>query len=236
MSAAPAFSSYNFDGRDELCLMAGADHEVRVLLIPPLFDEMNRMRHMLVDVMMLLDDRGIGSLLPDLPGSNESLFPQDQASLTVWKDALTACAGALGHPARIASFRGGCLVDSFAQAGQRWRLTPAKGSSLLRTMMRTRIASDKEMGLTTSMAELTEAATSQPILLAGNRIGPAMFAELQEAKPAETGDFRVARLETDSQPADARLAGSALWLRAEPDADSVLSRAIADDLASWVQS
>ena len=180
--------------------MAGADHEVHILLIPPLFDEMNRMRHMLVDVMMLLDDRGIGSLLPDLPGSNESLFPQDQASLTVWKDALAACAGALGHPAHIASFRGGCLVDSFTPEARHWRLTPAKGSSLLRTMMRTRIASDKETGLTTSMAELTEAAGSQTILLAGNRIGTGNVCRTAGSKTRRNREF-AGRTARNRQPA-----------------------------------
>ena len=89
--------------------------------------------------------------------------------------------------------------------------------------MRTRIASDKEAGVTTTMAELTEKAQSEPIILAGNAIGPELFAGLQDAVPQALGDVRTAGLETDSKPADVKLPGSALWLRAEPDADAVLS-------------
>jgi len=234
VSSAPEFASYTFDGRDELCLKVGGAHQKHILLIPPLFDEMNRMRRMLVDVMRHLDAHQIGSILPDLPGTNESLLPQDKASLGIWTKALTNCASQHDCSDHIASFRGGSLIDGIIGANQHWRLTPAKGSTLLRTMMRTRIASDKESGVSLTMAKLAERAQSETILLAGNSISPAMFTALQDALPTEPEALRTARLESDSQKADIKLPGSALWLRAEPDADTVLSSAIADDLASWV--
>lgn len=194
---------------------------------------------MLVDVMRLLDKGGVGSALPDLPGSNESLFAQKQASLTLWREALVRCSKRGFEPLYIASFRGGCLIDDFAGdvGGQkRWRFAPAKGPTLLRTMLRTRIAADKEAGLSTNIAQLTAEAEGGQVNLAGNAIGSAMFAELQSAVLDQSGNIRTAGLESSTQAANIKLPGSALWLRAEPDDDPILSAAIADDLLSWVDA
>ncbi|MEW4466793.1 hypothetical protein AB1K62_03045 [Parasphingorhabdus sp. JC815] len=237
MTATLDYSGYKFKGYDELCLRAGTGHQQTILFIPPLFDEMNRMRRMIVDVMRLLDKGGVGSILPDLPGTNESIFPQEGANLTIWKEALLSCS--LTDKRYVASFRGGCLLDNFAdescnQIVEKWRFAPAKGSSLLRTMMRTRIASDKEAGVVTNMTNLSAEAERGNVNLAGNAIGSAMFAELKTAIPAQSTNIRTVQLANNSQAADAKLPGSALWLRAEPDDDTILSAAIADDILAWV--
>lgn len=234
MTTTLELSSYQFEGHDELCLIGGAQHDHKILLIPPLFDEMNRMRRMLLDVMRLLNSRNIGSILPDLPGTNESLFPQEQANLTIWRQALLACTAELPKPLYVASFRGGCLVDDFTDGATKWRFSAVKGQMLLRTMMRTRIASDKEAGRSTNMAQLTAEVGQGHVNLAGNSIGSSLFSQLEEAVAAPSPDVRATQLESSTRPADARLPGSALWLRAEPDEDLLLSAAIADDLASWV--
>ncbi|GAA0484061.1 hypothetical protein GCM10009096_28250 [Parasphingorhabdus litoris] len=236
MSLSLEYSSYQFNGNDELCLRAGAVHSKTILIIPPLFDEMNRMRRMLVDVMRLLDERAIGSILPDLPGTNESVFPQDQTSLAIWRNALNACSKTLAEPYKIASFRGGCLVDDFTDNVAKWRLSPVKGLTLLRTMMRTRIASDKEAGMATTMAQLTTEAAESQVNLAGNTIGTALFSDLENALPPSSSAVRTAQLENDTKAADIRLSGSALWLRAEPGDDLLLSGAIATDLTSWMSA
>jgi len=236
VTATLEYSSYEFQGNDELCLRVGGHHAKSILLIPPLFDEMNRMRRMLVDVMRLLDTNGIGSALPDLPGTNESLFRQEQASLAIWRQALIGCSHILPECQHIASFRGGCLIDDFAEDLPKWRLSPAKGNALLRTMMRTRMASDKEAGLSTNMAQLTDEAEQGAVNLAGNSISASMFFELQDAVPALSPDVRTAQLETSAHKGDVKLPGSALWLRAEPDEDLLLSGAIATDLVSWISS
>lgn len=227
-------SSYRFADREEYCLQAGSEHKIQILLIPPLFDEMNRMRRMIVDAMRLLADRNIGVVLPDLPGTNESLYPQQEAHLNIWRDALSSSLEAHQECAFVASMRGGCLIDNFSDHLPKWRLTPAKGKSLLRTMMRTRIGSDKESGITTTMANLTEQAQTESIELAGNLISPEMFVQLQETDFKTSNLLRTARLESDSQSADIKLAGNPLWLRAEPDADPALSQSIAEDIANWV--
>ena len=235
MTGNSEFSSYSYDGRDELCLKAGEGHIKRVLLIPPLFDELNRMRRSLVDVMRLLDGREIGSVMPDLPGTNESLYSQSTANLEVWRKALTNCAEQNDCGSYVASFRGSSLIDDFGATARIWRLAPVKGSSLLRAMIRTRIASDKEAGINTTMAELTQKANMSVVNLAGNDIGPQMFKDLETSKPSAPENCRTVRLESDSQPADVRIAGSALWLRAEPDNDPILAKSIVDDIVEWIQ-
>ena len=217
-------------------MRAGIACKSQILLIPPLYDEMNRMRHMIVEMMRLLADRNIGSILPDLPGSNESLFPQKETSLEIWRDALKACLASDPQCSFIASFRGGCLIDTISPDLPIWRLSPVKGKSILRSMMRTRIASDKEAGTVTTMADLTSRASKEPIELAGNLVGPVMFEQLQESDATSQNLVRTVRLESDSQSADCRLPGKPLWLRAEPDHDPVLSEAIADDLKDWIHS
>ncbi len=229
-------SSYRFSDRDEYCLRAGIQSSDQILLIPPLFDEMNRMRRMIVDMMRILAEHDVGTILPDLPGTNESLFPQHEASLEVWRDALKTCFEAHQGCSYVASFRGGCLIDGILNNLPTWRLTPVKGKSLLRTMMRTRIASDKEAGSIVTMSDLTKKVKNEAIELAGNIISPAMFEQLNEADITNPNTLRTMRLESDSQPAEGKLAGSPLWLRAEPDADPILSQSIADDLEEWVKS
>ncbi len=234
MSAALEYAHYQFEGNDELCLKVGSHHPKTILLIPPLFDEMNRMRRMLLDVMRLLDAKGIGSALPDLPGTNESLFPQERASLMIWRQALFACTSELSVAPYVASFRGGCLIDDFVEDVKLWRFSPVKGQMLMKTMMRTRIASDKEAGLSTNMAQLTAEAGQGQVNLAGNNIGSALFSQLEEAFPSPVRAVRTTQLESSTRAADTKLPGSALWLRAEPDDDLLLSAAIADDLALWI--
>lgn len=236
MSGSPEPSSYAFGDTEEYCLTAGRECDQAILIIPPLFDEMNRVRKALVDVMRLLSGSGLGSVMPDLPGTNESLITAEKTSFAMWEDALSSCTKQNPNIVATAAFRGGCLVDNFSSDLKTWRLSPVKGTKLLRALMRTRIASDKEAGQVTSMKNLTEQAAHSSVNLAGNVISPRLFADLQGAEPHECADRRTAYLETENRQADVQLPGSALWLRAEPDCDAILSRAIAEDLARWLRS
>jgi hypothetical protein len=229
----PAFVSYEFADRKELCLALDAPSGRNVMLVPPLFDEMNRMRKMLVDVMRALQTVDISSFLPDLPGCNESPVPLAQVTLTDWQHAVQACAQQhrISH---IASFRAGVLTVAAMPDAGHWMLSPVKGAAILRTMMRTRIAADRETGLNTSLSGLAEQAKAEPIELAGNIIGPALFSQLNDAKPPTPKHQRIARLASDNKPADVQIDGSALWLRAEPGDDPAMSCAIAKDIAAWV--
>lgn len=221
----PDYRSYHFAGRAEHVLAFGAGAERQILIVPPLFDEMNRVRRMLVQAMRQLASCGIGSMLMDLPGCNESsaeLWRQDVAS---WAQSVGVAASQLGAT-HIASLRGGALVDHGAPALPHWRLAPAKGSSLIKTMIRARIAGDREAGRGTTEAGLITAAQQGPIELAGYGIGHNMLATLADALPETLPRLTVRTLGQD-------IGGSPLWLRAEPQDDAAMSANIAADLARW---
>lgn len=233
MTLIPAFVSYEFADRKELCLSLAARSNRRVLLVPPLFDEMNRMRKMLVDVMRALHALEISSFLLDLPGTNESLTALDRVTLSDWQKSIQACTQQhqISH---IASFRGGSLTVAAMPSADHWIFTPVKGSTILRTMLRTKVAADREAGMITSLAELTAEAEAGPLELAGNIIGSGLFTQLNSAEIPDLKNQRIVRLESDNKPADVQIPGSALWLRAEPDDDPEMSSAIARDIAGWI--
>ncbi len=230
----PAFVSYEFAGRKELCVCGAAGSSRRVMLVPPLFDEMNRMRRMLVEAMRALEALEVGSFLPDLPGTNESLIALEQVTLIDWQSAIQACAEQheISH---IASFRGGSLTVAAKHQVNHWIFSPVKGATILRTMLRTRVAADRESGLQTSLADLTAQAEARPLELAGNIIGSKLFAQLNAAEIPDLKNRRIVRLESENKAGDIQIPGSALWLRAEPDDDPALSSAIAQDIARWIE-
>ncbi|WP_447764047.1 hypothetical protein [Sphingopyxis panaciterrae] len=198
-----------------------------VLIVPPLFEEANRTRRTLVLAMRALGAQGFTAILPDLPGQNESLVALEDVDLAQWQAALADVTAAIDGPVLIASVRGGALVDHAAKAAGWWRLAPAGGAALLRTLMRARVSSDREAGLATSLDSLQDEAKSAPLLLAGNRLSPAMMAQLGTAEVQPASPLRNVALGADGIP------GTPLWLRAEPGEDGAMARAIADDIAAW---
>ncbi len=202
-----------------------------VLFVLPLFEEANRLRRTVRLAMRALAQRGVGSILPDLPGQNESLVPTVEATLSRWRAALAYHVAASERPMLIASIRGGALIDDVAAAAH-WRFAPVRGASLLKTMMRTRIAGDREAGLDTSMAELEAKAANEAVRLAGNLLSPTMIAELRDAEPAAIAPCRSVSLGTG----EGALPGRPLWLQAEPGEDAAMAAAIADDITPWMTS
>ncbi|HMO74998.1 MAG TPA: hypothetical protein PKD48_06610 [Sphingopyxis sp.] len=198
-----------------------------ILFVPPLFEEANRTRRTLVLAMRALAGEGFATLLPDLPGQNESLTPLEAADLESWHSALADIAAAIDGPVIVVSLRGGALIDHRAKADAWWRLAPASGASLLRTLLRARVSADREVGVTSSIESLTEAARSEPLLLAGNRLSPAMIAQLGSAEAQPVEPLRSIALGADG------IAGTPLWLRAEPGEDAEMARAIAADITAW---
>src|SRR3546814_19278807 len=80
----------------------------QILIIPPFFEEMNRTRWLLLAAMRTLDEARIGTILPDLPGQNESLAPDESVGLAVWRAALERLAGQSGVSfGMVAAFRSG---------------------------------------------------------------------------------------------------------------------------------
>lgn len=196
-----------------------------VLIVPPLFEEANRTRRTLVLAMRALAAQGFTALLPDLAGQNDSLVALEDVDLAHWQAELASFA--VDGPRIIASVRGGALIDHAARATAWWRLAPAGGGSLLRTLMRARVSADREAGLTTSLESLQAEARAAPLLLAGNRLSPAMVAQLGGAEAQPVAPLRTVALGADG------ITGTPLWLRAEPGEDAAMARAIADDIAAW---
>lgn len=213
-----------------LCIVPDGPPRATILLVPPLFEEANRMRRTIVLAMRTLAADGFAALLPDLPGQNDSLVPTVDVDLVRWREALAETAAATDGPVVIASLRGGALIDDQAAAAAWWRLAPVGGASLLRTLMRARVASDREAGVTVSLDDLQDRARREPLMLAGNLLSPAMMAQLAEAETAAVAPLRAIGLGADG------IAGTPLWLRAEPGEDAAMAAAIAADISEWSRS
>ena len=189
----------------------------RLLIVPPLFDEANKLRHFLVETMRLLAKRGIESVLADLPGTNESLAPLADQSLSSWRDSVASCARQTGAT-HLLGVRGGALV--LPPHPTALAFAPASGASLLRAMLRARVIADREAGLTSERDALLVSAREDGIVLAGYSLGAAMVRELEHAEPADVPAI-----------AQADLGGPGLWLRAEPSHDGAQAEALAAAIA-----
>ncbi len=211
----------------EALVRFGPEDAPLLLVLQPLFEEANRTRHFLVEIMRGLAAAGIASMLPDLPGTNDSCVATVDARFADWGTAI----GALPAPFATISLRGGALLDGFTATDLHWRLAPETGARLLRDMVR---ASAMAAGI--KAGELEAAARTEPTALAGNMIHPDLFIALEAAVPAMSGTIRTVRLENEAGDADARLGGTPLWRRAEPDHDAALAAAVVADIAEWVTS
>ena len=180
--------------------------------------------------MRALAGLGVGSALPDLPGQNDSLVPTEEATLEGWRAALREFAAGEAGPLVVASWRGGALIDdAVAGAAGYWRMAPVGGASLVKTMIRTRIAGEKEAGRSVDAEAIRASAAAGPVELAGNFLNAEMLAELEAAVPAEVAPVRQLAVGYG----EGKLPGSALWLRAEPGDDPEMALAIAADLDRW---
>ncbi|GAA0300718.1 hypothetical protein GCM10009087_08160 [Sphingomonas oligophenolica] len=220
---------YDWPGGREAMLRFGPATGPVVIAAMPLFEEANHTRAFIVTILRALAERGVASALPDLPGTGESLIETEEISLNIWQKAFSCAAKALkgdhGPPHGIA-FRGGALFDSTAPLASRWHFAPVAGESLVRDMLRTRLAAGK--------AGDAIDPTGPVIELAGNRLSHVLLAELERATPSSAPPLRVVRLDTDTLSADRRIAGPPLWRRTEPGNDQALARQLADDIAAWI--
>lgn len=186
----------------------------RVLILPALFDEANKMRRFTLQVMRSLDSLGIDSFLPDLPGQNESLRPLGHQTLKSWRVAAEAAAESL-NANEFLSIRAGALIAPKGLDGQHY--APHTGPKQLRSMLRARTIATAEAGHEETSVALSELGRAEGLVLAGWPIGAAMFAELEAASEAPAQ--RVVEQNA--------LGGRGLWLRAEPDEDAHQARRLA---------
>lgn len=201
----------------EWLLRIGAADAPAILFLPPLFEEMNRTRALIVAAMRGLAARGQGCWLADLPGAGESERALDSVGWGDWRAAAAAAARRLtnknGDPPLVASIRGGALLDDAAPARGRWRFAPVGGASLVRDLTRAGLAGGADH--------------------AGYSPSDTLLAALAAATPAVVAPCRIARLESDRGEAEAKLPGPALWRRSEPGVSPELADAVAADIDAW---
>ena len=184
-----------------------------LLFLPPLFEEMNRTRALIVRVMRLLADKGWSCLLPDLPGTGESERAIENCSWDDWREAVRAAAP--GDLAAIISLRGGCVLDDAAEAPYLWRLSPVDGAGVVRDLQRASRVSDGAS--------------------AGYAPAPALLDRLALISPAHHQRLRTVRLASDRGRADRKIDHPPPWRRSEPQSSSELAGVIASDIHEWVQ-
>lgn len=190
---------------DELAVTFDKGRTQRLLVLPALFDEGNKLRRHTVEIMRRLDGAGIDTFLPDLPGCNESLQPLKRQTLASWRAAAQAAA-AYFSATHVLTMRVSAILSPPELTG--WRYAPRSGESALRLLLRARLAAAREMGRDETMEDMGEAGRNAGIALAGYPIGPQMFADLEHSRLHDSG--RLVDIEQEA------IGGSGLWLRGEP--------------------
>ena len=235
---------YDRPGGREAMLRFGPETGPVVVVAMPLFEEANRTRAFVVAMLRALADRGLASVLPDLPGQGESLVPIESCSILDIADGIDRASKvdlAAGRPLYGVALRSGALLDKLALFTGRWHFAPQDGPSLLRDLKRIRQAA---LGHERTLDDLwyldgnlPEDAPDPPVEIAGNLISTDLLTALTVYEPwrAEDGShLRTVRLDTDPRPADRHVPGTPLWRRSEPGTDPALAALLADDIADWI--
>lgn len=213
-----AFETFPGKAGPEWMMRIGDAEAPAILFVPPLFEEMNRTRALLADVMRRLAALGHGCWLPDLCGTGESLRALGDVQWGDWRhDVMSACihvSEKAGQPL-VASLRGGSLLDDAAAGRGWWRLAPASGAALTRDMVRAGLAG---------------------VEWAGYAPSDDLKADLAAATPCPVSPLRTVRLVTDRGEADGRIDGPALWRRSEPGRSAALAEAMAAEIHAWSRS
>jgi hypothetical protein len=208
----PEFGHYPTPLGDEPFLRFNSQSQLQLIIIEPFFEERNFLRNVIVAMARRVAERGIGTMIPDLPGCGESSRSINDIRLGDWRDAVAGTGSwlrqAKGCSVHVAAFRGGALLDDAVVGDSWWRFAPVTGSDLLRPMRRASMISGQE--ISSSGYDLH----SDLI----NDIESAQF-----TKPA--GPLLECAVEQQGAP---------LWRRAEPDSDPWLAEALAQDLIAWV--
>ena len=207
------YDRYTLAGSEEWMVRIGQADRPCLLFLPPLFEEMNRTRALIVGVMRRLAGRGWKCLLPDLPGTGESERAIESCSWEDWRAAVRAAAPT--DLAGIVSLRGGCVLDDATGTPCLWRLSPVDGAGVVRDLQRASRVSDGAS--------------------AGYAPSPALLDRLAIVRPAQHRRLRTVRLASDRGQADRKIDHPPPWRRSEPQSSSELGSAIASDIDEWVR-
>ncbi len=204
---------------DEFVLKFDQDRRNRILVVPALLDEANKLRRFTVEIMRRLDGAGHDCFLPDLPGCNESVQDLYSVEAEDWATAIHAAARQFSIT-HVLAIRGGGLLAPPGVTG--WHYAPVKGATILKTLLRARIIASRERGQHETTEGLLARGVEDGLDLSGYHLSSDMIRQLHALVPAEGAGLAVIDQDT--------VGGSALWLRAEPE----FNRAQADALAAIV--
>lgn len=208
-------SGLRFDrfGPGEWLARRGLASGPEILFVPPIFEEMNRLRATIAIAMAMLGDRGFCCTLPDLPGTGESERPLQDVR---WSDWMSMIGAVAPHAVMTVAIRGGTLLDHIPPTGVAWRLAPVTGASLIRDLERAAHAGGAPLGGYPAAPELVEA--------------------IRSAEPQPVSRLRTVRLDTDRGDAELKIRASAMWRRSEPAASHDVARIMADDITNWARA
>ncbi len=230
---APRIDHYDWPGGREALLRFGPDAGPVIVAALPLFEEANRTRRFTVTLLRALAERGIASLLPDVPGQGESMTPLADLTILRMAEALEAVTDRClddGRRTYALGIRSGALLDYCALHSGRWHFAPQDGQSLLRDLHRIWRAAG-HIGDRDAMMYGADTAE-----IAGNCLSADLLSSLSAASVFDQPDIphRVVRLAGDPAAADRKIHAAPLWRRSEPGNDPVLAQVLADDIAAWV--
>ena len=195
---------------EQLALQCGAARVQgagrRVLVVPALLDEGNKLRRFTVEVMRRLAGAGHACFMPELPGLGESTAQLCAQTPQSWQASMAGAAEyfAASH---VLTLRGGALVAPGHLPG--WHYAPVAGSSQLRQLLRARIMAAREAGQTETQDSLLALGREQGLELAGYRLGAEFITQFSGLALPEAGG-------PQHTIAQGMVGGPGLWLRAEP--------------------
>ncbi len=237
----PETSQYSLNEHVERCLIAGGgiakgSQGPSLLIVPPLFEEANKLRRLLVQFMSALTHKhDIASALPDLPGTLESEQPLSDISLSDWHAALEQVTKQHGPFTHVMSLRSGCDIACQINDLPQWHLAPLNAWRHLRTLARTQLASEREAGGSSrSLDDMLNDIVQNGGDLAGYTISAPLAAELKDLPETSAQNIYQVRLSGDDRAADHYITGTPLWLRTEPSEDHDMALAMATDVAQWM--
>ncbi len=208
----------------------GPEGGPRLLIIPPLFEELNRTRKLLSDLMRTLAGSDVATHLPDLPGTGESETLLSDVSWSDWRHAVRDAAQEADATA-ILAVRGGCLLDDTVQGIRHIRFSPVAGKRLIRDLIRARSLTDPDFDGDAQKSVFDEGSTN----LGGYPIAADMARAVRDAELKSADDTITIRLESEHGDADVTIEGTPLWRRAEPSGSPELATRLADAIADRIR-